>query len=77
MLIDVDVEKELVSRGRSFRLKAAFSSEEQFVVLFGMAAERARGRQFSPPRFQQIVFFMVSCAVGLHIQGIIFAVTAG
>ena len=35
MLIQVDVEKELVSRGRSFRLKVAFSSEEQFVVLFG------------------------------------------
>ena len=35
MLIQIDVEKELVSRGRSFRLEAAFSSEEQFVVLFG------------------------------------------
>ena len=35
MLIQVDVEKELVSRGRSFRLKASFSSEEQLVVLFG------------------------------------------
>ena len=35
MLIQLDVEKELVSRGRSFRLEAAFSSEEQFVVLFG------------------------------------------
>lgn len=35
MLIQIDVEKELVSRGRSFRLDAAFSSEEQFVVLFG------------------------------------------
>ena len=35
MLLQVDVEKELVSRGRSFKLKAAFSSEEQFVVLFG------------------------------------------
>jgi molybdate transport system ATP-binding protein len=35
MLVQVDVEKELVSRGRSFKLKAAFSSEEQFVVLFG------------------------------------------
>jgi molybdate transport system ATP-binding protein len=35
MLIQVDVEKRLSSRGRSFVLKAAFSSEEQFVVLFG------------------------------------------
>lgn len=35
MLIQVDVEKELVSRGRSFKLKAAFSSEDRFVVLFG------------------------------------------
>lgn len=35
MLIHVDVEKELVSRGRSFRLKAEFTSEERFVVLFG------------------------------------------
>ena len=35
MLLQVDVEKELVSRGRSFKLKVAFSSEEQFVVLFG------------------------------------------
>lgn len=35
MLIQVDLEKELMSHGRSFKLKAAFSSEEQFVVLFG------------------------------------------
>lgn len=35
MLIQVDVEKKLASRGRSFKLNAAFSSEEQFVVLFG------------------------------------------
>lgn len=35
MLIHVDVEKVLVSRGRSFRLKAELTSEEQFVVLFG------------------------------------------
>jgi molybdate transport system ATP-binding protein len=35
MLIQVEVDKELASRGTSFRLKAAFSSEEQFVVLFG------------------------------------------
>jgi molybdate transport system ATP-binding protein len=35
MLIQVDVEKRLASRGRTFTLKAAFSSEEQFVVLFG------------------------------------------
>lgn len=35
MLIQVDVEKELVSHGRAFRLKAAFTSEEQSVVLFG------------------------------------------
>lgn len=35
MLIQVNVEKTLVSGGRSFTLKAAFTSEEQFVVLFG------------------------------------------
>ena len=35
MLLQVDVEKKLASRGRSFKLKVAFSSEEQFVVLFG------------------------------------------
>jgi molybdate transport system ATP-binding protein len=35
MFIQVDVQKRLASRGRSFTLKAAFSSEEQFVVLFG------------------------------------------
>lgn len=35
MSIQVDVEKKLTSRGRSFALKAAFSSKERFVVLFG------------------------------------------
>lgn len=35
LLIQVDIEKTLVSRGRSFVLKAAFSSREGFVVLFG------------------------------------------
>ncbi|MGA2402926.1 MAG: ATP-binding cassette domain-containing protein [Syntrophobacteraceae bacterium] len=35
MLIHVDVKKALFSRGRSFVLKAAFSSSEAFVVLFG------------------------------------------
>ena len=35
MLIQVDVEKRMASRGRSFGLKAAFSSEEEFIVLFG------------------------------------------
>lgn len=35
MLIQVDVKKEMVSRGRSFHLEAAFSTEDQFVVLFG------------------------------------------
>jgi len=35
MSIHVDVEKKMVSRGRSFTLKAAFSSDRQFVVLFG------------------------------------------
>lgn len=35
MSIHVDVEKKLQSRGRSFTLKAAFSSDTQFVVLFG------------------------------------------
>jgi molybdate transport system ATP-binding protein len=35
VLIQVDVSKMLASRGRSFTLKVAFSSEEQSVVLFG------------------------------------------
>src|SRR5208337_4010944 len=35
MLIRVDIEKTLSSRGRRFFLKAAFSSQEGFVVLFG------------------------------------------
>jgi molybdate transport system ATP-binding protein len=35
MLIRVDIEKTLSSRGRQFFLKAAFSSQEGFVVLFG------------------------------------------
>lgn len=35
MLIQVNVEKRLTSRGRSFELKAAFSSEEPSIVLFG------------------------------------------
>lgn len=35
MLIQVDVQKKLLSRGRSFTLRAAFSSAERFVVLFG------------------------------------------
>ena len=35
MLIRVDIEKTLYSRGRRFVLKAAFSSREGFVVLFG------------------------------------------
>lgn len=35
MLIQVDVAKKLTSRGRSFTLEVAFSSEEQSVVLFG------------------------------------------
>jgi molybdate transport system ATP-binding protein len=35
MLIRVDIEKTLSSRGRRFFLKAAFSSLEGFVVLFG------------------------------------------
>ncbi len=35
MLIRVDIEKTLASRGRRFVLKAAFSSSEGFVVLFG------------------------------------------
>ncbi len=35
MLIQVDIEKTLSSRGRSFALKAVFSSGERFVVLFG------------------------------------------
>ncbi|MGP8194155.1 MAG: sulfate/molybdate ABC transporter ATP-binding protein, partial [Syntrophobacteraceae bacterium] len=35
MLIRVDIEKTLSSRGRRFVLKAAFSSVEGFVVIFG------------------------------------------
>ena len=35
MSIHVEIEKKLVSRGRCFTLKAAFSSDRQFVVLFG------------------------------------------
>ena len=35
MLIRVDIEKTLSSRGRRFVLKAAFSSQEGFVVIFG------------------------------------------
>jgi molybdate transport system ATP-binding protein len=35
MLIRVDIEKTLSSRGRRFDLKAAFSSREGFVVIFG------------------------------------------
>jgi len=35
MLILVDIDKTLSSRGRSFALKAAFSSQQGFVVLFG------------------------------------------
>jgi molybdate transport system ATP-binding protein len=35
MLIRVDIEKTLYSRGRRFVLKAAFSSREGFVVIFG------------------------------------------
>lgn len=35
MLVHVEVEKKMVSHGRSFMLKAAFSSEEESVVLFG------------------------------------------
>lgn len=35
MLIQVDVEKTMVSRGGRFILRAAFTSEEEFVVLFG------------------------------------------
>lgn len=35
MLIQVDVDKTMVSRGGRFTLRAAFSSEEEFVVLFG------------------------------------------
>ncbi|MEW6666272.1 MAG: ATP-binding cassette domain-containing protein [Thermodesulfobacteriota bacterium] len=35
MLIEVDIHKALNSRGRSFSLNAAFSSDEQTVVLFG------------------------------------------
>lgn len=35
MLIQVDVAKRLTSKGRSFTLKVAFSSDEQSVVLFG------------------------------------------
>lgn len=35
MKIEIDVKKKLASHGRSFSLKAAFSSEQDFVVLFG------------------------------------------
>ena len=35
MLIRVDIEKTLSSRGRRFVLRAGFSSREGFVVLFG------------------------------------------
>lgn len=35
MLIEVDIQKALNSRGRSFTLKVAFSSDEKTVVLFG------------------------------------------
>jgi len=35
MKIQVDIEKSLLSNGRTFTLKAKFSSEEDFVVLFG------------------------------------------
>jgi molybdate transport system ATP-binding protein len=35
MLIEVDIEKRLRSRGRTFFLKASFASREGFVVLFG------------------------------------------
>jgi molybdate transport system ATP-binding protein len=35
MLVEVDIEKTLTSRGRSFSLKAAFSSMENRIVLFG------------------------------------------
>jgi len=35
MLIQVDIEKTISSRGRRFTLKAAFSSREGFIVLFG------------------------------------------
>ena len=35
MKIEIDVKKKLVSRGRSFVLKATFSSERDVVVLFG------------------------------------------
>ncbi len=35
MLIQVDIKKALISRGRSFALKAAFASQQAFVVLFG------------------------------------------
>ncbi len=34
-MIAVDIEKRVQSRGRSFNLKAAFRSDEQFVILFG------------------------------------------
>jgi molybdate transport system ATP-binding protein len=35
VLIEVDIRKSLNSRGRSFDLKVAFSSDEKTVVLFG------------------------------------------
>lgn len=35
MLIEVDIEKRLQSRGRSFTLKVAFASDERTLVLFG------------------------------------------
>ncbi|MCU0574635.1 MAG: ATP-binding cassette domain-containing protein [Syntrophobacteraceae bacterium] len=35
MLIQVDVEKTMVSRGGRFKLQAAFSSDDELVVLFG------------------------------------------
>jgi molybdate transport system ATP-binding protein len=35
MLIEIDIKKALSSRGRTFTLKAAFSSGQGFVVLFG------------------------------------------
>ncbi|MBF0550055.1 MAG: ATP-binding cassette domain-containing protein [Deltaproteobacteria bacterium] len=35
MMIEIEIQKQLVSRGRSFCLDVAFASAEQFVVLFG------------------------------------------
>ena len=35
MKIQVDIQKQLLSNGRTFTLKAAFSSRDDFVVLFG------------------------------------------